>query len=91
MAMTSTSPPATKIATYPESDVLFADLGDPRVARQGFGRGLCPVGGRFVAGGSAPSTVSLCDLDADEKIGSVNLNMDIRNAIHGLAPWPFAD
>ena len=82
---------AFKIATYPESDVLFADLGDPRVARQGFGRGLCPVGGRFVAGGSSPSTVSLYDLDADEKIGSVNLSMDIRNAIHGLAPWPLAD
>ena len=82
---------AFKIATYPESDIEFSGVSDSRVARQGFGRGLCSVGGRFVAGGSSPSTVSLYDFDANAKIGSVNLTLDIRNAIHGLAPWPFAD
>jgi hypothetical protein len=24
-------------------------------------------------------------------VGSVNLSMDIRNAIHGLEVWPFKD
>lgn len=82
---------AFQIATYDESEIEFAGLDDSRIARQGFGRGLCPVGARFVAGGSSPSTVSLYDFDAGRKIGSVNLTMDIRNAIHGLAPWPFDD
>ena len=61
-----------------------------KIARQGFGRGLCPVGDRFVAGGSSPSTVSLYDLDSNQKVGSVNLTMDIRNAIHGLELWPYS-
>jgi len=80
---------AFKIATYADADIEFAGIDDSRVARQGFGRGLCPVGDRFVAGGSSPSTISLYDLKTEQKVGSVNLTMDIRNAIHGLEPWPF--
>jgi hypothetical protein len=55
------------------------------------GRGLCLVGDHFVAGGSSPSTISLYDLGADQKVESVNLTMDIRNAIHGLEIWPYQD
>jgi hypothetical protein len=62
---------------------------DPQIARQGFARGLCASGKRFVAGGSSPSTISLYDFESRQRIGSVNLSMDIRDAIHGLAPWPF--
>ena len=80
---------AFKVVTYDEADIDFAGIDDPNVARQGFGRGLCPVGDRFVAGGSSPSTISLYDLEANQKVGSVNLTMDIRNAIHGLEVWPF--
>ena len=80
---------AFKIVTYDEGDIEFAGIDDSKIARQGFGRGLCPVGDRFVAGGSSPSTISLYDLESNQKLGSVNLTMDIRNAIHGLEPWPF--
>ena len=82
---------AFKIATYDEGDIEFAGFDETNIARQGFGRGLCPVGERFVAGGSSPSTISLYDLDAKQKVGSVNLTMDVRNAIHGLEIWPFDD
>lgn len=82
---------AFKIVTYDEGDIKFSDIDDSSVAQQGFGRGLCPVGDRFVAGGSSPSTISLYDLDTNQTVGSVNLTMDIRNAIHGLEPWPFDD
>ena len=82
---------AFKIETYDEGDIEFAGIDDSRVARQGFGRGLCPVGDRFVAGGSSPSTISLYDLRSNQKVGSVNLTMDIRNAIHGLELWPYED
>ena len=82
---------AFKIVTYDEADIEMAGIDDSKIARQGFGRGLCPVGDRFVAGGSSPSTISLYDLETDQKVGAVNLTMDIRNAIHGLEPWPFED
>ncbi len=80
---------AFEIVTYDEADIEFAGIDDSNVARQGFGRGLCLVGDRFVAGGSSPSTISLYDLETNQKVGSVNLTMDIRNAIHGLEVWPF--
>ena len=82
---------AFKIATYDEADIEFAGFDESNIARQGFGRGLCPVGDRFVAGGSSPSTISLYDFESNQKVGSVNLTMDIRNAIHGLEPWPYDD
>lgn len=80
---------AFKIGTYDESEIEFAGVDDSKVARQGFGRGLCPAGEPFVAGGSSPSTISLYDMHGRAKVASVNLTMDIRNAIHGLEPWPF--
>jgi hypothetical protein len=82
---------AFKIVTYDEKDIQFAGIDDSKIARQGFGRGLCSVGDRFVAGGSSPSTVSLYDIDSNRKVASVNMTMDIRNAIHGLEPWPYQD
>jgi len=78
---------AFKIVTYAEEDIEFAGIDDSKVARQGFGRGLCAVGDRFLAGGSSPSTVTLYDLRSGEAVASVNLTMDIRNAIHGLEVW----
>ncbi len=82
---------AFKTATYDEADIEFADVVDPEIARQGFARGLCVAGDRFVAGGSSPSTISLYDFESEQKVGSVNLSLDIRSAIHGLALWPFED
>lgn len=80
---------AFKIITYDESLIRFAGIDDSSVARQAFGRGLCPVGERFVAAGSSPSTITLYDVTTNHKVGSVNLSMDIRNAIHGLEVWPY--
>ncbi len=80
---------AFKIVSYDDVDIEHAGIDDSKVARQAFGRGLCPVGDRFVAGGSSPSTITLYDLESNQKVGSVNLSMDIRNAIHGLEVWPF--
>ncbi len=80
---------AFKIVTYDDADIEFAGIDDSRIARQGFGRGLCVINDRFVAAGSSPSTISLYDVSAGQKVGSVALSMDIRNAIHGLEVWPF--
>ena len=47
------------------------------------------VSDRLVAGGSSPSTITLYDMQAQQVVGSANLSMDIRNAIHGLEVWPY--
>jgi hypothetical protein len=80
---------AFSIVSYDESQLQFAGVDDSNIARQAFGRGLCPVGERFIAAGSSPSTITLYDTVANQTVGSVNLSMDIRNAIHGLEIWPF--
>jgi len=82
---------AFKVVTYDDADIEFAGIDESHIARQGFSRGLCLVGDRFVAGGSSPSTISLYDFQSEQKVGSVNLTMDIRNAIHGLESWPYGD
>ena len=80
---------AYAIHSYDEPEIEFAGIDDSKIARQAFGRGLCPVGDRFLAAGSSPSTITLYDLVAAQKVGFVNLSMDIRNAIHGLEVWPY--
>ena len=80
---------AYQIITYKESDIEFAGIDDSNIARQGFARGLCTIDDRFVAVGSSPSTITLYDLKSQQLVGSVNLSMDIRNAIHGLEIWPY--
>ena len=77
------------IKTYEETDLEFVDVDDSKVARQAFGRGLCPINDRLVAGGSSPSTISIYDLNSGQTLMSVNLTMDIRNAVHGLELWPY--
>ena len=78
-----------KIITYNESDIEFAGIDDTNIARQSFARGLCVIEERFFAVGSSPSTISLYNVESKQRVGSVNLSMDIRNAIHGLEVWPF--
>lgn len=68
--------------TMPE-DVDIASL------KPGYARGLCVLNDHLVAGGSSPSTVTVYDLAANEIVLSVNLSMDVRNAIHGLEVWPY--
>jgi len=80
---------AFKIVSYDEALIEFAGIDDSKIARQAFARGLCPVDERFIAVGSSPSTITLYDVQTNQKVGSVNLSMDIRNAIHGLEVWPY--
>ena len=78
-----------KIPTYPEKELTHTDMDDSRIARQGFARGLCVFDKDLVAVGSSPSTISIFDLENKKRVATVNLSMDIRNAIHGLEVWPY--
>lgn len=82
---------AFRITRYEESALRFAGIDDSKIARQAFGRGLCTFGERLIVGGSSPSTVSIYDVVTGTTVGTVNLTMDIRNAIHGLEIWPYED
>ncbi len=78
-----------KVPTYAIEELTHVEMDDSRVARQGFGRGLCEVSDGLLAAGSSPSTISLHDLNTLKTVESVTLTHDIRNAVHGLEVWPF--
>lgn len=80
---------ALPVPTYDDTELVATGVDVSGIARPGFARGLCALSGHIVAGGSSPSTVTVYDLAANERLLSVNLTMDVRNAIHGLAVWPY--
>jgi len=53
------------------------------------GRGLCVLSDHVIAGGTAPSTVTLYDLAANKQLVSIVLSKDEHHHIHSLAIWPF--
>ena len=80
---------AMAVPRYDSSDLQHQDWADMSIARAGFARGLCVLSDRVIAGGSSPSTISIYDLADNKTLLSVNLTMDVRNAIHGLEKWPY--
>jgi hypothetical protein len=76
------------VPRYPEADLQCMDFDRSGIARQAFGRGLRPVTDTIVVGGSSPTTVSLYDLSTEQRLESINLTMDVRNAAHGVAILP---
>ncbi len=77
------------VPKYEEDQLTHTDLDDSRIARQGFGRGLCVIDDQRIAAGSSPSTIAIHDLAQLKTTQTVTLTYDIRNAIHGLEVWPF--
>ena len=77
------------VPKYEEARLTHTDLDDSRIARQGFGRGLCVIDDHRIAAGSSPSTIAVHDLATLKTTQMVTLTYDVRNAIHGLEVWPF--
>jgi hypothetical protein len=73
---------------YDPSELVHASLTSD-VARQAFGRGLTVAGEDLVIGGSSPATITAYRFEDAATLRSVNLTMDVRNAVHGLEIWPF--
>jgi len=80
---------AFSVPLYSKADLLNTEMDDSRIARQGFGRGLCAISDTLIAAGSSPSTIALYDLDQKKMLRTINISMDIRNTIHGLEVWPY--
>lgn len=75
---------------YEQAELRNADIpGD--FARQAFGRGLCvdTIGGLLIAG-SSPGTVTAFDKATGDRVQSVCVTKDLRNAPHGLEIWPYS-
>ena len=77
------------VPRVPAERLTHVDADDTRIARQAFARGLCVVSPDLIACGSSPSTISLHDLRAGGRSRLATLTFDVRNAVHGLAVWPF--
>lgn len=73
---------------YQRSELVNASLPSD-LARPSFGRGLTVLNDEFFVGGSSPATVTVHRFEPPAAIRSVNLTMDVRNAVHGLELWPF--
>lgn len=84
-----TSRKAFPVPRFAPDKLTHTNPDDARMAGQGFGRGLCVVSGNEIAAGSAPATISIYDLDEHKAVKVVNLSPDVRNAIHGIAVWPY--
>ena len=86
---------AFSVPRYPDDTIINRFDDTTKIARQAFGRGLCPINDHLIAAGSSPSTISVHDIRGDrslrdgQTIKTVNFSMDIRNAVHGLEVWPF--
>lgn len=77
-----------KIPQYKKEYLINSDIPNDH-ARQGFGRGLI-CADNLIIGGSSPATISVYSIPEKKLIKSVNLTMDIKNAIHGLELYPFS-
>ena len=77
-----------KIMGYQPEQLLMSHFPEDH-ARQRFGRGLCSKED-WIIGGSSPATISIYQLGSGrEPIATINISMDIRNAVHGLEIWPY--
>ena len=77
------------IPRYQQAELQNTEFADGRLARQAFGRGLCQYKDGIVFAGSSPSTITAYDFKTRRVVKSVNITMDVRNAIHGLEIWPY--
>jgi hypothetical protein len=78
------------VPDFPADSIVNADQVAASVARARFARGLCVLHDGLVAGGSSPSTVAVYDVTAGRRLLLQNISMDICNAVHGLALWPYS-
>ena len=80
---------AFRVPVYNPALLTHTAPNDARVPRQALACGLCPIDDSLIAAGSSPATITLHDLDSMQTRLSINLSMDVRNAIGGLEVWPF--
>jgi len=79
---------ALPVPHFAVEELQHADL-PADFARQAFGRGLVLLDDNHLVAGSSPATLTAWRLAPVTRLASVTLSHDVRNAVHGLALWPF--
>lgn len=77
------------VPRFPAERLTHVNAEDSRLARQAFARGLCVLDEDTIACGSSPSTLSVHSFRPGVESRMATLTYDVRNAVHGLAVWPF--
>jgi hypothetical protein len=77
------------VPDFDPQQILNVERFASAVARPRFARGLCVLQNDLIAAGSSPSTVSIYNMRDGTRLMHQNLSMDVRNAVHGLAVWPY--
>lgn len=80
---------AIPVPRHDPARLTHLDADETGIARAGFGRGLCVLSDTLVAAGSSPTTVAVHDIGAGRQVAALNITMDVRNAAHGIAVWPY--
>lgn len=78
------------VPRYAPEQMTHADL-PADFARPAFGRGLALIDGNHLVAGSSPATLAVYGLAPAQLLKTITLSLDVRNAVHGLALWPFAN
>lgn len=81
---------AWAVPDFAPGEIINLERYASEVARPRFARGLCVLDEELIAGGSSPSTISVYSLRDRKRVMQRNVSMDVRNAIHGLAVWPYS-
>lgn len=80
---------AMPVPRHDEAALTNTQLDETGLARQAFGRGLCPLDETRIAAGSSPTTIAIHDLAGQRITHQLSVTRDVRNAAHGLAIWPY--
>jgi hypothetical protein len=78
------------VPRYAPEQMTHTDLPSD-FARQAFGRGLALIDENHLVGGSSPATLAVHRLDPPALVKTITVSFDVRNAVHGLEIWPFAN
>ena len=78
------------VPVYDTRELEFNDVPADH-AYQGFCRGIAIASDNVIIQGSSPATINVFQWDPPRLIKSVNVTMDVRNSVHGLEIWPFAE
>jgi len=78
---------AMAVPFFTQSDHTPHDSNAVRMLKRGYGRGLCVLSEKVVAGGCTPAGVSLYDLQENQRLMTVTFTRDVRMAINCLEVW----
>ena len=80
---------AMAVPFFTESDHTRHDSDEVRLLKRGYGRGLCVLSDKVVAGGCTPAGLSLYDLKENNRLMTVTFTKEVRTATNCIEVWPW--